>query len=88
MADTPSSDRLLAIIELQNAIAAAALNADEVMRVVAERAALLCNATSAMVELVEGDDVVCRASSGATQQLGQRKSSKHEAAIRPTRCCS
>ncbi len=77
MADTPSSDRLLAIIELQNAIAAAALNADEVMRVVAERAALLCNATSATVELLEGDDVVCRASSGATQQLGQRKSSKH-----------
>jgi diguanylate cyclase (GGDEF)-like protein len=77
MADTPSSDRLLAIIELQNAIAAAALNADEVMRVVAERAALLCGATSAIVELVEGDDVVCRASSGATQQLGQRRSSKN-----------
>jgi diguanylate cyclase (GGDEF)-like protein len=77
MADTPSADRLLAIIELQNAIAAAALNADEVMRVVAERAALLTSATAAIVELVEGDDVVCRASSGATQQLGQRKSSKH-----------
>jgi diguanylate cyclase (GGDEF)-like protein len=77
MADTPSADRLLAIIELQNAIAAAALNADEVMRVVAERAALLTSATSAIVELVEGDDVVCRASSGATQQLGQRKSSKN-----------
>jgi diguanylate cyclase (GGDEF)-like protein len=76
MADTPSSDRLLAIIELQNAIAAAALNADEVMRVVAERAALLTSATSAVVELAEGDDVVCRASSGATQQLGQRKSTK------------
>jgi diguanylate cyclase (GGDEF)-like protein len=77
MADTPSADRLLAIIELQNAIAAAALNADEVMRVVAERAALLTGATAAIVELVEGDDVVCRASSGATQQLGQRKSSKN-----------
>jgi diguanylate cyclase (GGDEF)-like protein len=77
MAETPSADRLLAIIELQNAIAAAALNADEVMRVVAERAALLTSAASAMVELVEGDDVVCRAASGATQQLGQRKSSKH-----------
>jgi diguanylate cyclase (GGDEF)-like protein len=76
MADTPSAERLLAIIELQNAIAAAALNSDEVMRVVAERAALLCSATSAIVELVEGDDVVTRASSGATQQLGQRKSSK------------
>ena len=41
MADTatPSSERLLSIIELQNAIAAAALNADEVMRFVADRAA-------------------------------------------------
>src|SRR6185312_11479808 len=76
MAETPSADRLLAIIELQNAIAAAALNADEVMRVVAERAALLTSATSAVVELVEGDDVVCRASSGASQQLGQRRSAK------------
>ena len=35
---TSSSERLLSIIELQNAIAAAALNADEVMRVVADRA--------------------------------------------------
>ena len=77
MAETPSADRLLAIIELQNAIAAAALNADEVMRVVAERAALLTAAAAATVELVEGDDVVCRAASGATQHLGQRKSSKH-----------
>jgi len=77
MAETPSADRLLAIIELQNAIAAAALNADEVMRVVAERAALLTSGAAATVELLEGDDVVCRAASGATQQLGQRKSSKH-----------
>jgi diguanylate cyclase (GGDEF)-like protein len=77
MADTPSADRLLAIIELQNAIAAAALNSDEVMRVVAERAAHLTGATVATVELVEGDDVVCRASHGASPQLGQRKSSEN-----------
>ncbi|MBV8758444.1 MAG: GGDEF domain-containing protein [Deltaproteobacteria bacterium] len=77
MADTPSAERLLAIIELQNAIAAAALNADEVMRVVAERAAFLTGATIATVELVEGDDVVCRAAQGASQQLGQRKSSEN-----------
>jgi diguanylate cyclase (GGDEF)-like protein len=72
---TPSTERLLSIIELQNAIAAAALNSDEVMRVVAERAALLLNA-SAFVELVEGDDVVCRASSGSSHQLGVRRSTK------------
>ena len=72
---TPSTERLLSIIELQNAIAAAALNSDEVMRVVAERAALLLN-SAAMVELVEGDDVVCRASSGSSHQLGVRRSTK------------
>ena len=43
----PSQPRLLAIIELQNAIAAAALNADEVMHIVAERAATLTSAGSA-----------------------------------------
>jgi diguanylate cyclase (GGDEF)-like protein len=72
----PSSDRLLSIIELQNALAAAALNTDEIMRIVADRAALLCGATTATVELVEGDDMVCRAASGATQQLGLRRSAK------------
>ena len=72
---TPSSERLLSIIELQNAIAAAALNSEEVMRVVAERAAQLL-AAAALVELVEGDDVVCRASSGSSHQLGLRRSQK------------
>jgi len=72
---TPSSERLLSIIELQNAVAAAALNSDEVMRVVAERAATLLG-SAAVVELVEGDDVVCRASSGSSHQLGVRRSTK------------
>jgi diguanylate cyclase (GGDEF)-like protein len=72
---TPSNERLLSIIELQNAIAAAALNSDEVMRVVAERSAQLLNA-NAVVELLEGDDVVCRASSGSSHQLGVRRSTK------------
>jgi diguanylate cyclase (GGDEF)-like protein len=71
---TPSAARLLSIIDLQNAIAAAALNSDEVMRVVADRAAQLTTAASAYVELVEGDDLVCRAAAGATQQLGVRRS--------------
>src|SRR5687768_8857495 len=75
---TPSSERLLSIIELQNAIAAAALTADEVMRVVADRAHQLLNATSTTVELVEGDDLVTRATSGtgSSQQLGVRRSQK------------
>ena len=57
----PSQPRLLAIIELQNAIAAAAMNADEVMHIVAERAGTLTSAASVMVALVEGDDLVYRA---------------------------
>jgi len=72
----PSPQRLLSIIELQNVIAAAAFNTDEIMRLVAERAVGLVEGNSATVELVEGDDVVCRASSGASNQLGLRRSQK------------
>src|SRR4051812_10397063 len=61
----PSQPRLLAIIELQNAIAAAALNVDEVMHIVAERAATLTSAGAAFVALVEGDDLIYRAVIGA-----------------------
>jgi diguanylate cyclase (GGDEF)-like protein len=71
---TPSSERLLAIIELQNAIAAAQLGAEDVMKLVAERAALLCGAGTASVELAEGDDMVCKAAIGA--QPGQRRARK------------
>jgi len=63
---TPSQPRLLAIIELQNAIAAAALNADEVMHIVAERAGTLTSAATAMVALAEGDELVYRAVIGTT----------------------
>jgi diguanylate cyclase (GGDEF)-like protein len=72
----PSADRLLSIIELQNILAAAALNTDEIMRIVADRAALLCSAGVATVELVEGDDMVCRAAAGASHQLGLRRAAK------------
>lgn len=74
----PRTERLLAIIELQNAIAGAGMNGDEVMRFVTERAAGLTGATGAVVELVEGDDdVVCRAATGvAKSQLGTRRSQK------------
>ena len=63
---SPSQLRLLAIIELQNAIAAAAMNADEVMHIVAERAGTLTAAATAMVAVVEGDDLVYRAVVGTT----------------------
>jgi diguanylate cyclase (GGDEF)-like protein len=65
----PRPERLLAIIELQNAIAAAGMNADDVMRIVADRAFGLAGGTGAVVELIEGDDVVCRAAAGTTKQL-------------------
>ena len=61
----PGQPRLLAIIELQNAIAAAAMNADEVMQIVAERAAMLTSAPTALVALVEREDLVYRAVVGS-----------------------
>ncbi len=71
----PRTERLLAIIELQNAIAAAGMNGDEVMRFVAERAQLMIEVNNATVELVEGDDIVTRAATNK-QQLGRRLSQK------------
>ncbi len=70
---TPSPDRLLSIIELQNAIIAAGLNSDEVMNLVVERAATLTEATGSVVALVEGDELVYRAVAGAARpSLGNR----------------
>ena len=54
-------ERLLAVIELQNAIAAAALNADEVMSLVADRVPTLTGAIGGIVAVLEGDDLVYRA---------------------------
>jgi diguanylate cyclase len=79
----PSQPRLLAIIELQNAIAAAAMNADEVMNIVADRAATLTSAAAAMVALVEGDDLVYRAVIGATSpDVGTRVPKSASVAVR------
>jgi diguanylate cyclase len=66
-AATPGPNRLLAIIELQNAIAAAAMPADDVMRVCAHRARVLTGAAGATIGLVEGDDIVNRAAAGASE---------------------
>jgi diguanylate cyclase (GGDEF)-like protein len=73
MSSAPSQPRLLAIIELQNAIAAAALNADEVMHIVAERAGALLSAAAVRVGLVESDELVYRAGLGiAAPAVGTR----------------
>ena len=56
--------RLLAVVHVQNEIAASALDADEVMRVVAERAMQITGADAGVVEIVEGDEMVYRAACG------------------------
>ena len=72
-ASLPSTDRLLAIISLQNEIAAARLDFAEIMRVVVRRARELTGASAAVVELLDGDEMVYRAASGtAADSIGLR----------------
>ncbi len=52
---------MLSIIELQNAIAATNMNADEVMGFVAERARDLTAATTGIVAIQEGEEIAYRA---------------------------
>src|SRR5262245_47430099 len=61
----PGAERLLSVIELQNAIAAAGMNADEVMMLVCDRARSLTSAAGGAVAIVEGDELVYRAVSGS-----------------------
>ncbi len=73
MGAIPNPERLLSVIELQNAIAAAGLNADEVMGIVAERAAAMSSAASGVVAIVEGEEIVYRATSRpSTLAVGTR----------------
>lgn len=70
MADSrtaPTPERLLSIIELQNAIIAAGMNSDEVMTLVVDRAATLTGASGSVVALTEGDEIVTRAASGSAR---------------------
>lgn len=63
----PTKERLLSIIELQNAIASMNAPADDVMRLAAERAVGLSGATGGVVALVEGDELVVRAAVGSAR---------------------
>ena len=68
-------DRLLELIGVQNEIAVADLDLDEVMCLVAERAQALTCADAAVVEIAEGDDLVYRVGTGeAHHHLGLRLS--------------
>jgi diguanylate cyclase len=60
-----SASRLLTIIQTQNEIAATALDLDAVMSLVVERARALTGAEAAVVELVEGDELVYHVAHGA-----------------------
>ncbi len=68
------SERLLAVIETQNEIAAAALDLDAVMGLVARRAQELAGAAAGVVELLDGEEeLVYHVASGtATSRVGLR----------------
>jgi diguanylate cyclase (GGDEF)-like protein len=66
-------DRLMAIIKTQSEIAASDLDTNQVMHLVANRAQELTGATSAVIELPEGDEMVYAVTAGeATPYLGIR----------------
>jgi diguanylate cyclase (GGDEF)-like protein len=68
-----SRDRLMAIIRTQSEIAASDLDTDQVMHLVATRAQEITGATSAVIELPEGDEMVYAVTAGeATPYLGIR----------------
>jgi diguanylate cyclase (GGDEF)-like protein len=70
---SPGPDILEAIIAVQSEIAEASLGLDQVMRLVARRAQELTAAGGALVELVDGDEMHCRATAGtASTHQGQR----------------
>jgi diguanylate cyclase (GGDEF)-like protein len=68
-----SQDRLMAIIKTQSEIAASDLDTDQVMNLVARRAQEITGATSAVIELPEGEEMVYAVTFGeATPYLGIR----------------
>lgn len=68
-----TTDRLNQIIHTQSALASAQLNLQEFMVTVVRRMLLVTPATAAVVELVEGDEMVYRAASGSAEEfLGVR----------------
>jgi putative nucleotidyltransferase with HDIG domain len=68
-----SVERLLRVIEIQNEVVATRLDLDEIMQLVAERAAEMTGASAAVLELPEGEDMVYRAATGsATAHIGLR----------------
>ena|SRR5579871_3418939 len=68
-----STERLALIVTAQQDIAAAGVDLGQLMKVMCERAQALLRGTGAVVEFVEGDELVYKAVSGSTaSQLGMR----------------
>jgi diguanylate cyclase (GGDEF)-like protein len=66
-------DRLMAIIKTQSEIAASDLDTNQVMHLVADRAQEITEATSAVIEIPDGDEMIYAATAGeATPYLGIR----------------
>jgi diguanylate cyclase len=69
----PKAKKLLDVIHIQTEIAKAGLDLGEVMALICQHSRILTEADGAVIELVEGDDMVYRAASGiAESQLGLR----------------
>jgi diguanylate cyclase (GGDEF)-like protein len=68
-----SRDRLMAVIKTQSEIAASDLDTNQVMHLVARRAQEITGATSAVIEIPDGDEMVYTVTAGeATPYLGIR----------------
>lgn len=73
MTKTLPHERLLAILETQNEIAASALELEAVLELVVRRARVLTGADAALLELQEAGEMVYRAANGAAEGfLGMR----------------
>jgi diguanylate cyclase (GGDEF)-like protein len=69
----PSKQHLLAIIQTQTEIAASDLDLDTVMNLIASRGQELTRASAGVIEIVDGDEMVYRVTTGeATPFLGVR----------------
>lgn len=67
------ADRLSAVVALQQEMLGVASDVEKVMQRVVSRVPALTNGAGAVIELVEGDDLVYRAASGpAAEHIGKR----------------
>jgi diguanylate cyclase (GGDEF)-like protein/PAS domain S-box-containing protein len=68
-----TADRMAGVVQTQQEIAAGGLDMQSVLDLVVERVRVLTNASSAVVELIDGDSMVYQAVSGtASAHLGMR----------------